>query len=332
MDTGPSRHRAPRSVATDPLTSPGAYPEGAAEQRREFEERRLAAFRRRGFSGVGRRIPDHAGRETYVLVSEESRCPTVLVHGGVGNTIEWAELAPKLGTPLVIPDRPGFGLSYPVDYGRVDFRADAARWLLELTDALGVDQIDLVGNSMGGFFAIAFAAAHPDRVRRLVLCGSAGGLFPKPGLFLQLWATPGVGALISTIRFRDVEMLRRRAFGAYLVHPERVPADLLEVALLGINLPGTADTNRAIMQAVATIRGWRPQLRLEGDLATLAVPTLLIWGEHDPLAGPDVGRDLTSRMPDARITVIPDAGHIPHLDQPEPVAAALNDFLCQPLH
>src|SRR6478735_11975296 len=81
MDTGPSRHRAPRSVATDPLTSPGAYPEGAAEQRREFEERRLAAFRRRGFSGVGRRIPDHAGRETYVLVSEgESACPTVLVH------------------------------------------------------------------------------------------------------------------------------------------------------------------------------------------------------------------------------------------------------------
>ena len=332
MDTGSRRQRAPRSVATDPLTTPGAYPEGADEQRREFEKRRLDVFRRRGFSGVGRRIPDRAGRETYVLVSEKSPCPTVLVHGGVGNTIEWADLAPQLKTPLVIPDRPGFGLSYPIDYRRLDFRADAARWLLELTDALGVDQIDLVGNSMGGFFAISFAAAHPDRVRKLALCGSAGGLFPKPGLFLQLWATPGVGALISKIRFRDIETLRRRAFGAYLVHPERVPDDLLEVALLGINLPGTADTNQAIMQAVATLRGWRPQLRLEGALATLPVPTLLIWGDHDPLAGPDVGRDLTTRMPDARITVIPDAGHIPHLDQPEPVAAALNDFLSQPPH
>ena len=333
MDPGPSRHRTPRPVAADPPTSPGAYPPGVDDQRREFEERRLPAFRRRGFSGVGRWITDHAGRETYTLVSEEeSPCPTVLVHGGVGNTIEWADLAAKLGTPLVIPDRPGFGLSYPTDYRRLDFRADAARWLLELTDGLGVDQIDLVGNSMGGFFAIAFAAAHPDRVRKLVLCGSAGGLFPKPGLFLQLWATPGIGALISRIHVRDTETLRRRAFGTYLVHAERVPADLLEVALLGINLPGTADTNQAIMQAVATIRGWRPQLRLEGALATLSVPTLFIWGDHDPLAGPDVGRDLTTRMPDARLTVIPDAGHIPHLDQPEPVAAALNEFLAQPPH
>ena len=107
---------------------------------------------------------------------------------------------------------------------------------------------------MGGFFAIAFAAAHPERVRRLVLSGAAGGLFPQPGLFLQLWATPGIGALISKVQFRDTETLRRRAFGSYLVHPERVAADLLDVALLGINLPGTADTNRAILQAVATIR------------------------------------------------------------------------------
>src|SRR6476619_3920455 len=330
MGTGSSGQGTRPSVGTGPLTSAGAQPPGVDNQRREFEERRLAAFRRRGFSGVGRRIPDHAGRQTYILVSEEkSACPTVLVHGGVGNTIEWADLAPKLETPLVIPDRPGFGLSYPIDYRRLDFRADAARWLLELTDGLGVDKIDLVGNSMGGFFAIAFAGAHPDRVRKLVLCGTAGGLFPRPGLFLQLWATPGVGALISKIRFRDTDMLRKRAFGSYLMHPVRIPDDLLEVALLGINLPGTADTNQAIMQAVATIRGWRPQLRLESALATLPVPTLFICGDHDPLAGPDVGRDLTTRMPDAHITVITDAGHIPHLDQPEPVAAALNDFLEQ---
>lgn len=328
MGLRPSGLRAEQSAGA---VRPAAHPRGVSDARLEFEERRLAAFQRRGFSGVGRRIPDHLGRETYVLVSEESPCPTVLVHGGVGNTIEWADLVPKLENPLVIPDRPGFGLSYPTDYHRLDFRADAARWLLELTEGLAVDKIDLVGNSMGGFFAIAFAAAHPDRVRKLVLCGTAGGLFPKPGLFLQLWATPGVGALISKIRFRDTDMLRKRAFGSYLMHPERIPDDLLEVALLGSNLPGTADTNQAIMQAVATIRGWRPQLRLETALTQLSVPTLFICGDHDPVAGPDVARNLITRMPDARLTVIPDAGHIPHLDQPEGVAAALNDFLGHPL-
>jgi pimeloyl-ACP methyl ester carboxylesterase len=297
--------------------------------RQEFEDRRLAAFARRGFVGIGRRVPDQAGRETYVLISEDSSCPTVLVHGGVGNTIEWADLAPRLVNPPVIPDRPGFGLSSRIDYRDVDFRADAARWLLDLTNGLGVDRIDLIGNSMGGFFAIAFAAAHPERVRRLVLSGAAGGLFPKPGLFLQLWATPGIGALISKVHFRDTETLRSRAFGSYLVHPERVAPDLLDVALLGINLPGTADTNRAILQAVATIRGWRPELRLDDALAALAVPTLFVCGEHDSLCPPGIARERTTRMPDAHITVIPDAGHIPHLDQPEPVATAINQFLSQ---
>ena len=300
-----------------------------ASGRQEFEERRLAAFARRGFVGEGRRIPDHQGRETYVLIGEESPCPTVLVHGGVGNTIEWADLVPRLATPPVIPDRPGFGLTSRIDYRHVDFRADAARWLLDLTNGLAVDKIDLVGNSMGGFFAIAFATAHPERVRRLVLSGAAGGLFPKPGLFVQLWATPGIGALIAKIPFRDTETLRRRAFGSYLAHPERIAADLLDVALLGINLPGKADTNRAILQAVATIRGWRPELRLDDALAALTVPTLFVCGEHDSLCPPNIARELTTRMPDVHITVIPDAGHIPHLDQPQPVATALNQFLSQ---
>ena len=111
MDTGPSRRRV---TAIGGYRADERWPRHRSldDQRRQFEERRLAAFRRRGFSGAGRRIPDHAGRETYALVSEATPCPTVLVHGGVGNTIEWADLAPKLGTPLVIPDRPGFGLSY----------------------------------------------------------------------------------------------------------------------------------------------------------------------------------------------------------------------------
>jgi pimeloyl-ACP methyl ester carboxylesterase len=135
--------------------------------------------------------------------------------------------------------------------------------------------------------------------------------------------------LISKIQFRDTERLRRRPFGSYLVHPERVAPDLLDVALLGINLPGTADTNRAILQAVATIRGWRPELRLDDALAALAVPTLFVCGEHDSLCPPGIARERTTRMPDAHITVIPDAGHIPHLDQPEPVATAINQFLSQ---
>src|SRR5437764_1369127 len=172
----------------------------------------------------------------------------------------------------------------------------------------------------------AFAAAHPERVRRLILSGSPGGVFPRLGLFLQLWATPGIGALISRIKFRDTETLRKRAFGGILVHPDRLPTDLLEVALAGINLPGTAETNRAILQNVATFRGWRPEMRLDDPLAALEVPALFAWGAKDQLAPADVGRDLVERMSSAQLAVIDDAGHIPHIDQPGAVATAMNEF------
>jgi pimeloyl-ACP methyl ester carboxylesterase len=315
---------------TDPPAPAGFDSSGRArvdEWTAIFEQRRKALFLNRGLSFEERRISDASGRITYALVSGDGACPTVLIHGGVGNSVEWADIAPQLVGPIVIPDRPGFGLSYPQDYRRVDYKGDAARWVLELIDGLRCEQVNLIASSMGGFFAIAFATAHPLRVRRLVLTGAAGGLFPSLGLFLQLWAAPGIGALISKMKIQDTETLRKRAFGAYLTHPERLADDLLDVALAGMNVPGTADTNRAILQSVATVRGWRPEMRLDKALTELDVPTLFAWGDNDQLAKPDVARELAGRMRNAQVTIINDAGHLPHLDQPAAVAAAVNAFL-----
>jgi pimeloyl-ACP methyl ester carboxylesterase len=76
-------------------------------------------------------------------------------------------------------------------------------------------------------------------------------------------------------------------------------------------------------------------MRLDDALAALEVPTLFAWGANDQLAArnpgslarADVARDLARRMRDAQLTVIEDAGHIPHIDQPDAVAAAINGFL-----
>jgi len=95
-------------------------------------------------------------------------------------------LAGRLEGPLVVPDRPGFGLTYPVDYRKVDFRSEAAGWMLDLVEGLGVEKVNLIGASMGGFFAMALATAYPQRVRRLILLGSAAGLFRGFPLFLRL--------------------------------------------------------------------------------------------------------------------------------------------------
>jgi 2-hydroxy-6-oxonona-2,4-dienedioate hydrolase len=98
-------------------------------------------------------------------------CPIVFVHGGMSHAGDWLPLAALLVGHVVMPDRPGCGLSYRIDYRSVDYRSVAADWVLDLVDSIEAERIDLVGNSTGGYFAMAFAIAHPERVRRLVLLG-----------------------------------------------------------------------------------------------------------------------------------------------------------------
>jgi pimeloyl-ACP methyl ester carboxylesterase len=300
-----------------------------SDPRRLFERDRLALFARRGANVRGRRIPDRQGRETYAVVCGDGPSPTVLVHGGLSDASEWALLAGRLEGPLVIPDRPGYGLTYRIDYRKVDFRRAAGDWLLELIDGLGVETIDLLGASMGGFFALAFATSHRTRVRRLVLLGAPLGLFRKIPLFLRLWGNPIVGRLISRMKMPDAETLRKRAYTGLTAHPERIPVEYLEVALAAGALPGTALATRTMLHAITSLRGLRRGLWMGDDVVDLEVPTLFLWGEHDSQAPPSVGAELSGRMPDAGLSTVDDAGHMPHLDQPGRVATSVHQFLAK---
>ncbi len=291
-----------------------------------FERSRASLFAAHGFVGQSRWIPDRAGRRTYALVRGDGKCPTLLIHGGIGVATEWALLAGRLSGPVVIVDRPGYGLTYPMDYRGTDFRRGAADWLLGVVDGLGAEKINLVGGSMGGFFAMAFATAHPDRVRLLGLVGAPAGLHRGFPLFLRLYAHPIIGRLIARIKMSP-EMLRDRAFATYLTHPEKLTMDLLEVAASGGMLPGTALTARTVLSSMATLRGQRPELLLWDDMTQLEVPTRLIWGDHDSILPFTSGEELAGLMPDAQLTVIADAGHMPQLDQPAAVAAVLDPLL-----
>lgn len=75
------------------------------------------------------------------------------------------------------------------------------------------------------------------------------------------------------------------------------------------------------------MRGWRRQLMMRDDLAKLPVPTLFIWGDKDAFAPPSSGEDMVARMANAKIEIISDAGHLPHLDRPAAVAAIITRFL-----
>lgn len=317
----------PRVERHTPGRPPGRQPAGA----RAFERERLALFRRYGFEAESRRITDRRGRGSSLLVRGGGPNPTVLVHGGLSHAGEWAPLAGRLPGHVVIPDRPGCGLTYSLDYRHVDYRREAADWMRDVLDGVGAGQADLVGNSMGAFFSIAFALAHPHRVRRLVLVGAPAGLDRRLPLFPRLWGNPVVGPLLVKARVTapgDAQALRKRVFARLLVaHAGEVPGDILDLAIAAQRLPGVQRSAYTMLRAVTTLRGWRRELMVRDELAALGVPTLFVWGEADAFAAPSSGRDMVTRMPAAAIEVIPDTGHLPHLERPATVATMITGFL-----
>jgi pimeloyl-ACP methyl ester carboxylesterase len=295
----------------------------------EFERNRLALFARHGFEGESRWVTDAEGRTTYAIGRGGGPCPTVLVHGGLSQAGEWFSLAGLIPGHVIVPDRPGCGLSYPIDYRKVaDFRQAAVAWLLDFLDGIDADQVDLVGNSMGSFFAMAFAIAHPHRVRRLVLVGAPVGLGEmRAPLFMRLWGLPITGPLISKLKITDPEKLRKQVYPLLVAHPETVPLDFLELDIAQATLPGVGRTSYTLLRALSTWRGMRPELILRDEMGQLPTPTLFVWGDADAFVPSSVGREVAATMPDARIEVLPDTGHLPHVEQPETVAGAINGFL-----
>ena len=298
-----------------------------------FEWRRMSLFAAHGFVGTSRWIDDRDGRRTYALVRGEDDCPTVLVHGGMAEASDWALVAGRLPGHVVIPDRPGCGLSYAIDYRGSDFRQAAADWLSDLADGLGADKIDLVGASMGGFFALAFALANPGRVRRLVLCGAPTGLdrtLPRP---IRFMGNPLLGPLLARQKIADIEALRARVFQALLMaDADRLPRDFLQIALAGAGLPGARMGAYSMLRRATTLGGLRRDLFLRDEMARLGLPTLFLWGDVDSFAPPSSGGTVAAAMPQARLEVIKDAGHLPHLDAPSAVATAINRFLATGRH
>jgi pimeloyl-ACP methyl ester carboxylesterase len=296
----------------------------------EFEARRLALLAAHGRPGRSLRLPDGAGRTTYAfdIGEPEGEVPTVLVHGGMGHAGDWCLVAGKLSGRVVVPDRPGCGLSSPMDYTGVDYRADAARWLESVVDGLGTKQIDLVGNSMGGYFSIAFALAFPQRVRRLVLLGAPAGLDRFVPRFLRILSIRGLGAFLwEKMGTDDPEVLRRRVFPGLVAHPERLSTEYLTLGLTNQAFPSSRQCVTTLVPEVLDLGGFQRKLLYREELARLAVPTLFAWGDADSYAPPESGKEVAARMPDARVEVLPDVGHMPHLDAPELVARTIDAFL-----
>lgn len=226
-------------------------------------------------------------------------------------------------------DRPGHGLTSDIDYRGIDYRQHAVDWMTGVLDGLGVQRADLVGNSMGGYFASVFALAHPARVGRLVIAGAPAGFDRPLPLFLRLWGRPVVGAVCSAMikSTRTPTQMRARVLAPMCTHPERISDEACRVKLAATTRPGWHRMIRSMIHAVSDLGGWRPALSIREEMAACAVPTLFAWGDRDSFALPASGHELAARMSNAKVDVLDDAGHLPQLDQPEALARSIEAFL-----
>ena len=216
---------------------------------------------------------------------------------------------------LTVPDAG----SYRIDYRSLDYRSAAADWVLDLVESIEAEHVDLVGNSMGGYFAMAFAIAHPERVRRLALLGAPVGL-DRTGipLVLRLWGNPITGPVVGRIRISDPEVWRRQVHGGLVAHPEAVPREMLTMAIAADGIPGANLAAHSMLRKVLNIRGVRSNIMLRSVMAHLPVPTLFVWGDRDAYAPPSSGQSLARQMPHARVEIIADAGTCRSSTNPTP--------------
>jgi len=275
----------------------------------------------------GRHVELASGGRVNVLETGDG-VPVLFLHGSSTDSRSLLPLLPHLdGVRAIAVDRPGFGLSDPVRVPRGRFRAQAVAFVDEVLDALGLERPSLAGNSMGGTWALWYALARPERVRRLVLVGSApllpGTRAPAP---LRLMATPLVGALVSRVKPNKAMVVRLMAAmgekDTIARHPE-----LLSTLVTAGRDPRAVAVNRAELRAVLGPFGFRrsAQVRAE-ELRHVQVPTLLIWGDRDPVGTVGSAQVTTELIPDAQLEVLP-AGHVPYLGHPGRTAELLSSFV-----
>lgn len=268
--------------------------------------------------------------KTHVLEAGDrssDEVPVFLVHGTGAFGSLFAPLVDRLNDRWTIAiDRPGYGLSGDFVYTARTLRHTAVTVLEGLLDELGIDQVDLVGNSAGGYWSLVFALARPDRVRNVTLLGSVP-TFPgtHPPIPLRLFAVPVLNQLLPRLQNASedgvVEQLEMFGEGETI---QEYPS-LIQLLVAQAENPRSDTVDISGFSSFLRLRGWHPASRLrEDELADLRSPTLAVWGDDDPLARPDAVRDTVERIPAGRLERV-DAGHLPWLGHPETCAELIRE-------
>jgi pimeloyl-ACP methyl ester carboxylesterase len=299
-------------------------------ERQTFEKAEQRLFDRYGLHVASRFFNTEGRRARYLELGGGD--PVIFVHGGGAVAAEWAPLLPHVrGRRLIAVDRPGCGLSDPVDYHDVDLRPHAVGFLEDLLDAVGVERAPLVANSTGGLWSLWFALDRPERVTSLALLGCPALVAGTSAPFvMRLLSVRGLNRLM--MKLQPPSAKQARALYASVAGKPAVmtlPEEFFDLAYRAELLPGADTSFLTLLERVLRLRGARPEMRLnDAHLGRVRHPVLFVWGERDAFGGPAHARRAKQALPAATLEVT-DAGHVPWLDDAPRCAALLDGFLAR---
>ena len=251
----------------------------------------------------------------------------LLLHGLGCDHTTWTPAIETLARryTVIAPDLLGHGDS---DKPRADYSLGGyANGMRDLLTVLGVDEVTVVGHSLGGGVAMQFAYQFPERTQRLVLV-APGGLGPEVAAAIRAVTTPGFHQAMGLLTLPGVRHLGRAGLRALAASGLPRTRDLAEVAEIYDSFKDP-DARAAIRHVVRAVVDWRGQVVSMADRAylTSAMPMCVVWGEDDAVI-PVAHADNVARLaPGARVEVVPNAGHFPHKDHPERFARLVHDFV-----
>jgi pimeloyl-ACP methyl ester carboxylesterase len=248
---------------------------------------------------------DVLGRQVHLL-SDGSGPPVLYLHG-MGDLGAWTPALACLAEQFTVlrPDHPGFGDSD--DDPAVDSMLDLAFSYLDVLDALGLERVDLIGMSLGGWLAAQLAILAPHRVGRVVLLAPAG--------------------LRITAAAPDVFTLDPVELAALTVHDPQAKA----LAIAAAEQVGSDQVafQRYLRNRAATAHlGWNPYMHdPKLRVHRLAAPVLVLWGAQDQIIPVEQAAVWDQAVPHAVVETVSDAGHLLAADRPDIVAGRIIPFL-----
>jgi pimeloyl-ACP methyl ester carboxylesterase len=259
--------------------------------------------------------------------------PVLFINGISAPGILMAPLAGRLpGHRLLLVDLPGHGLSPPYLWQGAPLREQAVNILAGVLDGLGIDQVTLVGNALGGMFSLWFALDRPTRVARVVLVGMPGGAIAgaRGDFGMGVFTAPVLGSVATGMARLPMPRSVVRMGLRPTVRADTARSlsdDIVDLHLLSMRIPGQAASYRSLLRRLFAGRTPRAELVLsDAELASFTVPLLFVWPEDDQFLPPAAGKPSVDKIPTARFVTTP-GGLFAWYDDPDRCAALVAEGL-----